>query len=163
MRAVLNHKGVVVQITPQVFNSVRKRGRPRFPIETGGKLSGSSGRELRKVLVVDDERDLADLAEVLLSSHGIEVRVAYSAVEALLILESDPGIDAVFSDVMMPDMTGLQLASRIGALYPQLQVVLTSGYTPSALLSERDRSYPYVTKPYSIDAVISLLKGKPGR
>jgi len=113
---------------------------------------------LRKILVVDDERDLADLAEVLLLGSGLEVRVAYSGLEALRILESEPDIDALFSDIMMPDMTGLQLADAVAALYPKIRIVLTSGFTPPALMSERERNHIYVPKPYSIDAVLKLLR-----
>jgi CheY-like chemotaxis protein len=76
-----------------------------------------SAPELRKVLVVDDERDLADLAEALLRNCEIDVRVAYSGAEALRFLASDQEIDGVFSDIMMPQMTGLQLASTVRNLY----------------------------------------------
>lgn len=113
---------------------------------------------LRKMLVVDDERDLADLAEVLLLGSGLEVRVAYSGLDALRILESEPDIDALFSDIMMPEMTGLQLAGAVAALYPKVRIVLTSGFTPPALMSGRERNYLYVPKPYSIDAVLKLLR-----
>ncbi|MFC5458603.1 response regulator [Massilia niabensis] len=109
-----------------------------------------------KVLVVDDERDLADLAEALLCGHGLEVRVAYSAREALQILETDPDIDAVFSDVMMPGMTGLQLADMVKCLYPKVKVVLTSGFTAPALMVGH-RSYPYAAKPYRIETILRLL------
>jgi CheY-like chemotaxis protein len=113
---------------------------------------------LRKILVVDDERDLADLAEVLLLGSGLEVRVAYSGLEALRILESEPDVDALFSDIMMPEMTGLQLAEAVAVLYPEIRIVLTSGFTPPALMSERERNYHYVPKPYSMDAVLKLLR-----
>ncbi|MFC4932098.1 response regulator [Massilia sp. GCM10023247] len=111
----------------------------------------------RKVLVVDDERDLADLAAALLCGHGLDVRVAYGAREALHILAHDPEIDAVFSDVMMPGMTGLQLAEAIGCLYPSVKVVLCSGYTAPALMAGH-RSYRYAAKPYLIETVLKLLR-----
>lgn len=111
----------------------------------------------RKVLVVDDERDLADLAEALFESRGLAVRVAYSAAEALAILASDGDIDAVFSDVMMPGMTGLQLADTVSAQYPHLKIVLTSGYTLPALRSSHAH-YPLTPKPYTIDGIIALLR-----
>jgi CheY-like chemotaxis protein len=116
------------------------------------------GRALHRVLVVDDERDLADLAEALLRSCGLEVKVAYCAADALLVLESDPAVDAVFSDVMMPGMSGLQLAKAIRHLYPSLKVVLTTGFASAALIDDDGRSFPCAAKPYRIDTVLKLLR-----
>lgn len=116
------------------------------------------GRGPRRILVVDDERDLADLAEALLGVYGLEVKVAYCAADALLILESDPAIDAVFSDVLMPGMTGLQLAEAIRHLYPSLKVVLTTGFAGTALMTKHGRPYPCAAKPYRIETVLELLR-----
>ena len=146
-----------------ILSSAAGGGRPRIgpvpgmdvaPDESGP----AAGALLRKVLVVDDERDLADMAETLLGSRGLEVRVAYSARDALQVLESDPEIDAVFSDVMMPGMTGLELAEAIRRQYPCVKIVLTSGFTAPALLAGQERSYLYASKPYSIETVLKLLR-----
>ncbi|WP_229507736.1 response regulator [Massilia sp. Dwa41.01b] len=110
-----------------------------------------------KVLVVDDERDVADLAGALLLAHGFSVTVVYSAMAALQAIEHDREIDAVFSDVMMPGMTGLQLASALRKLRPRVRLTLTSGYTPPELLADRGVLYHFVTKPYNIETVIELL------
>lgn len=115
-------------------------------------------RLLRKVLVVDDEEDLAHLAEVLLSSEGLDVVVANSALDALAMLANDSEIDALFSDVMMPGMTGLQLADTVREMYPRVKIVLTSGYTLPALLAGRQTHYLFVPKPYRIDTVMKLLR-----
>lgn len=113
---------------------------------------------LRKVLVVDDEEDLADMAQMLLDAHGLDVVVAYSGQEALRILAADDEIDAVFSDVVMPGMTGLQLADAISGMYPRVKVVLASGYTVPALLEGRERRYLFTVKPYRIDTILKLLR-----
>ncbi|MEN3277926.1 MAG: hypothetical protein V7631_3716 [Massilia sp.] len=120
--------------------------------------TGWAGALLRKVLVVDDEEDLAYLAEALLCSEGLDVVVANSAMEALRILEKDDGIDALFSDVMMPGMTGLQLADAVRDMYPRVKIVLTSGYTLPALLADRQAHYLFTPKPYRIDTVMKLLR-----
>ncbi|QOL52006.1 response regulator [Massilia litorea] len=113
---------------------------------------------VRKVLVVDDEADLADLAEALLRSRGLDVVVANSAMEALQILARDGDIDAVFSDVMMPGMNGLQLADALSEFYPRLKIILTSGYTVPSMLEDRERRYLFTTKPYRIDTIMKLLR-----
>lgn len=120
-------------------------------------VEGSDGVP-RRVLVVDDEYDLAHLAKALLESHGFDVQVACSAEEALHVLESDAAIDALFSDIMMPGMTGLQLAREVGQRHPHIRIVLTSGYTLPSLLAEQDVPHPFVGKPYQIDAVVRLLR-----
>lgn len=133
-------------------------GRDARVIERPETASPARLPQLRKVLVVDDEQDLADMAQALLGAHGLDVVVAYSAQEALRVLASDNEIDAVFSDVVMPGMTGLQLADAVTEMYPKVKVVLASGYTLPALLAERERHYLFATKPYRIDTILKLLR-----
>ncbi len=121
--------------------------------ETG---NGIATRRL-KILVVDDESDLADLAAELLAYHGMDTLVAYSADEALQLLELHRDVNAVFSDVMMPAMTGFDLAAKVARLYPAIRIVLTSGFTALNYWNSRDRRFRFIGKPYSIDAVIPLL------
>ena len=126
--------------------------------ETAQEGSRIAGRLLRKVLIVDDEEDLATLAEALLRSEGLDVVVANSAIAALEILAQDQDIDAIFSDVMMPGMTGLQLADAVREMYPRVKIVLTSGYTLPALLADRETRYLFAPKPYRLDTVMKLLR-----
>jgi DNA-binding NtrC family response regulator len=115
------------------------------------------GTGMLKVLVVDDERDLADVAGVLLSAHGIANHVVYSAREGLRAIEQDSEINAVFSDIMMPEMTGLHLAREIKDRYPGVKVVLTSGFTSLDVLAAHDRPFVFTPKPYRIETVIKLF------
>jgi CheY-like chemotaxis protein len=110
-----------------------------------------------KTLVVDDEPDLADIAGELLGYHGIDALVVYSAHDALKLLETRSDIGAIFSDVMMPSMTGLELAETVAEIYPGINIVLTSGFTAPIHWARQKRRFPFITKPYSIDAVIPLL------
>ena len=126
--------------------------------ELGLEASPQAAGLVRKVLVVDDERDLADLAEALLSSCGLAVVVANSATEALQLLAQDGEIDALFSDVMMPGMNGLQLADAVFEFYPRVKIVLTSGYTVPAMLKDRERRYLFASKPYRLDTIMKLLR-----
>jgi two-component system OmpR family response regulator len=126
--------------------------------ETVGNQPQEAEALLRKVLVVDDEQDLADMAATLLSARGLNVAVAYSGHAAMELLAQDPDIDAVFSDVVMPGMTGLQMADAIREMYPRVKVVLASGYTLPAMLANRERPYLYTAKPYRIDTILALLR-----
>lgn len=129
----------------------------QLPCSEAGTVDASNGL-LRKVMVVDDEPDVADLAVELLTAHGLNVFAVYSAHAAMQALKQDNGIDAVFSDVMMPEMTGLQLADAIREMYPRVKVVLTSGYTLPKLLKDRDLPYLFAAKPYRISVVLKLLQ-----
>jgi CheY-like chemotaxis protein len=131
---------------------------PAAPLDADGKPVDARPALLRKVLVVDDEQDLADIAAALLSARGLEVVVAYSAYEAMARLADDPDIDAVFSDVVMPGMTGLQMADAITEMYPRVKIVLASGYTLPAMLADRERPYLTTTKPYKIETILKLLR-----
>jgi len=120
--------------------------------------TGAAAGLVRKVLVVDDEADLGDLAEALLTSRGLDVVVANSAMEALHLLQQYDDIDAVFSDVMMPGMNGLQLADAVSEFFPRIKIVLTSGFTVPSMLADRERSYLFTAKPYRIETIMKLLR-----
>jgi CheY-like chemotaxis protein len=127
----------------------------------GTPVSGLDEEEVgrvRKVLVVDDEPDVADMAEVLLAAHGLEAIVAYSAADALLMLAAHPDIDAVVSDVMMPGMNGLELAEQIDEHYPKVKVVLASGYMAPDMTRGQPLKRLFLAKPYRIEQLLQLLR-----
>jgi len=98
----------------------------------------------RRLLCVDDDRDFRQFYKNLLGSHGFEVTVASSGAQALKLFLSKK-VDAVVTDLEMPGMTGVELASRLKKLRPELPVLLVSG-TKSVQ-----------EKPESVDA--ALAKG----
>jgi len=112
---------------------------------------------LRKLLLVDDEADGADCAAVLLRSHGMAVNVVHSAKDALHALETQTDIDVVLTDIMMPGMTGLELADAIRTMYPAIKVVLMSGYVLPEALKDRQRDYLLVEKPYKMATLLKAL------
>jgi CheY-like chemotaxis protein len=147
-----------------VFGSMTSRwcsdkGRPGFPTgaPSHAQEAGAQVGAVRKVLVVDDEADVADLAEMLLSAHGIDAMVAYSGAAALEMLAAHPDIDAVVSDVMMPGMNGLELAGQIAGRYPQVKVILASGYMAPSMFQQQPLTRLFIAKPYKIDQLIKLL------
>ena len=145
-------------IGPGRFSAGRE---PNYPAQHLDHESASAAvpNAVKKILVVDDEVDLADVAAMLLSAHGLDVVTAYSAEEALHWLEQDGQIDAVMSDIVMPGMNGLQLGDAIRAMYPHLKVILVSGYTSAKEFDGRERPYLFATKPYKIATILALLNG----
>lgn len=129
----------------------------RSPISVGA-ANGIYSPTMRKLLLVDDEADGAEFAAVLLRSHGLEVLVVHSASDALEILGKQADIDIVLSDIMMPGMSGIQLAENIRAMYPSIKVVLMSGYVLPELLRNHNRNYLFVEKPYKMDFLLEILR-----
>jgi PAS domain S-box-containing protein len=111
------------------------------------------------VLVIEDDTQVAEFATLLLSEIGHETTLAMNAAEALELLGEDGGaFDLVFSDVVMPGMSGIELAGLLRARWPELPVVLTSGY--SHVLAEDGRhGFPLLHKPYSADDLARVLQG----
>lgn len=79
------------------------------------------------VLVVDDESSLRNLVQETLSNYGYHVLTAGNGVEALKVLEVYK-VDVLFSDVIMPEMDGYQLARQVREKYPTIKIQLASGY-----------------------------------
>ena len=110
-----------------------------------------------RVLVVDDEPLLRLVNVDMLSDAGFEVLEAGDADEALRLLAATDDIRVVFTDVDMPGhIDGFALAARIGTLWPDISVVVTSGgRCPDADFSAPARCF--VPKPYKVSRVVELI------
>jgi PAS domain S-box-containing protein len=98
------------------------------------------------VLLVEDNAQVRTFAEDLLRDLGCEVACAASADEALASLAGSTP-DLVLSDIVMPGMSGIQLAGEIRRRHPHLPVVLATGYSEQA--AQDQQQFPIVLKPYS--------------
>ncbi len=117
-------------------------------------ISGGSGQ---RVLVVEDNVDVGTFSTQLLSDLGYETTWAANGNEALKILAEADGFDAVFSDVVMPGMSGVELGLEIRRRHPGLPVVLTSGY--SHVLAEKGRyGFELLRKPYAVEDLSRILR-----
>ena len=120
-----------------------------------------SGAEV--VLIVEDEPDLMDVAASLFISMGYDVLTAASGQAALAQLAARE-VDIVFTDVIMPNgMSGIELGNQVRELYPQIKVILASGYPlPALKLRHGDLSqFAFINKPYRLaDLARTLRTGK---
>jgi PAS domain S-box-containing protein len=113
------------------------------------------------ILVVDDELALLDLVEETLKLQGYNVITAKNATEALEKLKQHPEIDLLFSDVVMPgELNGYELAEKAAKLYPDLKVLLTSGYTETAIAKNGQARFNanLLTKPYTLDELSRQIR-----
>ena len=110
------------------------------------------------VLVVEDNPDVGVFALQALEELGYETVLASDGAQALAELATARArIDLVFSDVVMPGMSGIELGEAIRKLYPDLPIVLTSGY--SAVLAQTgSHGFELLQKPYTIDALARALQ-----
>lgn len=110
------------------------------------------------VLVVEDNAEVGMFATEALTELGFHVIWAMDGAKALAELARDANrFNIVFSDVMMPGMSGIELGQEIARLYPQLPVVLTSGYS-EVLAQGGTHGFELVHKPYSIDTLSRALR-----
>lgn len=90
------------------------------------------------VLVVDDEQTVRDFAVLALEELGYEVHCAASADEALAMLAREDGlVDLLLTDVMMPGLSGPELAQQVAERHPKVNVIYMSGYENRRLAKER--------------------------
>lgn len=80
------------------------------------------------ILVVDDDPQVREIVTEILGDFGHSVVAAGGGVEALRLLDETPTIDLVITDVRMPDISGLELATRARRERNDLKVILISGY-----------------------------------
>lgn len=117
----------------------------------------TSGRGHR-ILVVEDNEDVGKFSTELLQDLGYATRRADNAEQALALIAADElAFDLVFSDVIMPGMNGVELATIIRERYPGLPVVLTSGYS-SVLAENAHHGFELIQKPYSVEALSRTLR-----
>lgn len=114
-----------------------------------------------KVLVVDDERVIADTLAMILNQSGFEARPVYSG-EKAVELAADFLPDMLISDVIMADLNGIDAAIRMRAMLPRIKILLFSGQAATADLLEKARAQGYefeiLAKPVHPQDLLSRLR-----
>jgi CheY-like chemotaxis protein len=113
------------------------------------------------ILLVEDNRELRELAELALTSHGYTVLAAENprAAEQLAALHQGH-IDLLLSDVVMPEMSGMELAQKLQATRKEIKVFYMSGYTDNMVM-RRDGAGPdaiFLQKPFAPSVLLTKLR-----
>ncbi len=113
------------------------------------------------ILVVDDELLIRDLLYDFFSEQGWDISVAESGEKALQILRSRK-FDLLLTDLKMPVMDGLALTSQVREDYPELPVVIMTGYpsVDSAVSALRQKVADYIIKPFNINQLYKIVEEK---
>ena len=155
--------GIAVDSAPGAGTAVRIT-LPASSAPLGDMEEVSSGDHLvlgagERVLVVEDEPEARSALTELLIELGYAVAAAGSAEEALR-LPAEPGFDVLLTDYLLPDVTGLELAGEMEKRWPDLQVVVMSGYTPDDvaghLLASGHRHF--LQKPFDMKALARAMR-----
>ena len=115
--------------------------------------------EKPEILVVDDEPSMREFLAILLDKNGYTTRAAASGAEALALLKQHH-FDLIISDIRMPDLSGLALLENIKDQDLSIPVVLITAYASpeDAVLAMKNGAYDYVTKPFKVDDILSVIK-----
>lgn len=160
-RAVIEAQGgtVTVRSEPGAGTTVRVE-LPAAPAPLDVERRAADGMR-RRVLVVDDEPVVGKSLRRLLPEH--DVLVATSAAEALRAIEADPGVDLVLCDLMMPDISGIELFRSLEQRFPVVArrvVFITGGaFTPEASAFLRAAANPVLEKPFDLRRLRALVSG----
>ncbi|MBM4322940.1 MAG: response regulator [Deltaproteobacteria bacterium] len=114
-----------------------------------------------RILLVEDDSGIREFVNKVLTKSGYEVLEASNTQEALDISEKESGgLALVFSDVVLPDKSGLQLAEELLLRKPTLKVLLTSGYTDqkSQWSVIKEKGYCFIQKPYNLNDLLRVVR-----
>lgn len=139
--------------------AVPESSESREPGVTSSDERAGGGGE--RILVVEDERTVRDLAVRALRQSGYEVLEASTVSDALAVIEKEHGgIDLVFSDVVLPDRSGVQLARTLSSSRPGIPVLLSSGHTDdrSQYAAIQEGAIPFLPKPYTLLQLLSVVR-----
>jgi signal transduction histidine kinase/CheY-like chemotaxis protein len=125
----------------------------RGALATAEHLNG--GAALGRVLIVEDDTLVAELAAGMLNELGFEATITHSAKEALEKLAAGDKPKLIFSDIVMPGgISGIELARKVRNRFPELPILLTTGYSEQVAGSH---GFPVLQKPYEMDALAGAL------
>jgi len=130
---------------------MRREGRPR--------LSPSQGTE--KILLVEDDESLRETTAEMLRMLGYRVLKAKSGKEALAVLAQGKGsIDLMLTDIIMPGMSGKELAERVTQEFPNVKIILMSGYAGDILINHGilEQEWEFIQKPFTSETLTRKIR-----
>lgn len=112
-----------------------------------------------RILLVEDEDPVRDVITRLLRRLGYRVVSAASAEDAIEIMEDGEEVDLVLTDVVMPGLTGIEMAEVLKERHPDLRFLFTSGYTSREMGRPPETPpEPFLPKPFTMEELSERLR-----
>ena len=120
-------------------------------------VTKANGKAQGRVLIVEDDEIVAELAAGMMNELGFETVIAHSGKEALERLSSGARPKLIFTDIVMPGgISGLELAEKVRSRFPELPILLTTGYSQDV---GGNHGFPVLHKPYELESLADALSG----
>ena len=113
----------------------------------------------KKILIVDDDKDIVKIVTTMLEGRGWDVTAAYNGREALdMVNASRP--DIILLDIMMPEMNGIEVLKRIKKMDSGVRIVMITAFgdVESYLDSMELGAYEYINKPFETDELLDMIE-----
>jgi DNA-binding NtrC family response regulator len=112
-----------------------------------------------KILVVDDNKDFADVFCDILRANDYKAECCYGGAQALDLLR-DGTYDILFLDIRMPDMDGIQTLKEVKKQWPDTTVIMMTGYSVDEMVHRaiEEKASEIIYKPFEIEKVLGLIK-----
>lgn len=128
------------------------------PSVASSQTAPSRDSFLGRLLYVEDNVQIAEITCLMLEDSGLDIVQANSAEEALRLAEEEQQLfDIVLTDVVMPGLSGVQLARRLNRRWPNLPIVLVSGFSEELALGY-GAQYELLRKPFTRGALLDCLQ-----
>ncbi len=113
----------------------------------------------KKILVVDDEKIVCDMARVILQKEGYEVETFTDSVQALESIRNKE-YDLVVTDLMMEQVSGMDILREVNRLYPTTKVIMLTAYATldATIEAIRERIFDFFPKPVKIEELKKSVK-----
>ncbi len=147
-------RGTSVKVyLPRIGNTAQPEQTPQQEL-TEGRAGGET------ILVVEDEDAVRRLVRAALERPGYRVLVAASGADALRIAREMPHIDVLITDLVMPEMSGVQVAERIREIFPKIHLLYMSGYTDRSIqrTDMLTQDTEFLQKPFTPAVLVSKIR-----
>ncbi|MEI7942307.1 MAG: PAS domain S-box protein [Candidatus Riflemargulisbacteria bacterium] len=161
-----NHGFITVNSTPgtgTIFNIYLPKHSDEIPENTKKPNILKNTKNIcdkQTILLVEDEPMVREMTVGMLELQGHTVIQAESAEEALKIAQSNPIIDLLITDLIMPNMNGRELSNKILSIYPNIKCLFMSGYTADVIAKHGvlENNIHFIEKPFTLDTLSAKIQ-----